>query len=76
VPTTATGTPSAAPVPIAVVIARPQNSMNGTVMKAPPADTSPQTTPITRPIASNAGVEGSVRPGPGLRPSRIWVAPA
>ena len=75
-PTTATGTPSAAPVPIAVVIATPQNSMNGTVMNAPPADTRPQTTPIARPIATSAGVPGSVRPADGLRPSRICVAPA
>ena len=41
-----------------------------------PADTNPQTTPIARPIASSAGVDGSVRPALGLRPSRIWVAPA
>jgi len=61
---------------LAVVIGTPQNSMNGTVMNAPPADTSPQTTPISSAIASSAGVPGNVRPADGLRPSSSCVAPA
>ena len=63
-------------MPIAVVTVTPQNSMKGTVMKAPPADTRPQTMPIARPIATSAAVPGRVRPAAGFLPSRIWVAPA
>src|SRR5213595_864598 len=50
--------------------------MKGTVMNAAPADTSPQTTPISSPIGTSTGVPGTVRAADGLRPSRICVAPA
>jgi len=61
---------------MAVVIATPQNSMKGTVRNAPPADTSPQTTPNSSPITPSAGAPGKVREAEGLRPSRSCVAPA
>src|SRR3546814_17146268 len=53
----------------------PHHNINGIVRNAPPADTKPLITPITRPTKNNGKADGSERADLGFLFNMICVAP-
>src|SRR5205814_981555 len=68
------GKPRADAVPTASWIFTLHHVRKGTEMKAPPAPTIEDTTPMSVPAPNMPAVPGSVRVALGLRSTSIWVA--